>query len=147
MIAVIFEVWPKPERRREYLDIAAALRRELEAVDGFISVERFESLSEPGKLLSLSFWRDESAVRAWRDLAAHRAAQGKGRAEIFADYRLRVAGVIRDYGMAERAEVPDDSRAEHDRGPSGQSYAGACALNVGFGHPPSASQQDDSNVS
>jgi heme-degrading monooxygenase HmoA len=114
MIAVIFEVWPKPERRQAYLDIAAALRRELQAIDGFISVERFESLSEPGKLLSLSFWHDEAAVRAWRNLAAHRSAQGRGRAEIFADYRLRVAGVLRDYGMADRAAVPDDSRRIHD---------------------------------
>src|SRR5918996_2362360 len=107
MIAVIFEVWPKPERRQEYLDIAADLRRHLETIDGFISVERFESLSEPGKLLSLSFWRDEAAVRAWRTFDAHRSAQSRGRAEIFADYRLRVAGVIRDYGMADRAQVPD----------------------------------------
>jgi heme-degrading monooxygenase HmoA len=113
MIAVIFEVWPRPERRREYLDIAAALRPHLEAIDGFISVERFESLSEPGKLLSLSFWRDEAAVRAWRNLEVHRAAQSRGRDGIFADYRLRVAGVIRDYGMTDRAEVPDDSRAVH----------------------------------
>jgi heme-degrading monooxygenase HmoA len=115
MIAVIFEVWPTQERRREYLDIAAALRPELEAIDGFISVERFESLSEPGKLLSLSFWRDEAAVAAWRNLNAHRGAQARGRAGIFADYRLRVTSVIRDYGMTERAEVPDDSRAIHDR--------------------------------
>ena len=114
MIAVIFEVWPKPERRRDYLDLAAALRPDLEAIDGFISVERFESLSEPGKLLSLSFWRDEAAVAAWRQRAGHRAAQAKGRGGIFADYRLRVAGVIRDYGMTDRAEVPDDSRALHD---------------------------------
>jgi heme-degrading monooxygenase HmoA len=114
MIAVIFEVWPKPERRQEYLDIAAALRRELEAIEGFISVERFESLSEPGKLLSLSFWRDETAVRAWRNRAAHRSAQARGRAEVFADYRLRVADVLRDYGMADRAQVPDDSRTVHD---------------------------------
>jgi heme-degrading monooxygenase HmoA len=115
MIAVIFEVWPRPERRGQYLDIAAALRPELEAIDGFISVERFESLSEPGKLLSLSFWRDEAAVAAWRNLHAHRAAQARGRAGIFAHYRLRVSGVIRDYGMTERAEAPDDSRAVHDR--------------------------------
>ena len=114
MIAVIFEVWPKPARRQDYLDLAAALRRELEAIDGFISVERFESLSEPGKLLSLSFWRDEAAVTAWRNLTAHRAAQMKGRGGIFADYRLRVAGVIRDYGMTDRAGVPDDSRTIHD---------------------------------
>jgi len=114
MIAVIFEVWPKPERRQEYLGIAAELRRHLQTIDGFISVERFESLSEPGKLLSLSFWRDEAAVKAWRNLEAHRSAQGRGRAGIFADYRLRVAGVIRDYGMTERAAVPDDSRGVHD---------------------------------
>jgi heme-degrading monooxygenase HmoA len=114
MIAVIFEVWPRPQRRQEYLDIAADLRGHLERIDGFISVERFQSLSEPGKLLSLSFWRDEAAVRAWRDLEAHRSAQRRGRAEIFSDYRLRVAGVVRDYGMTERADVPDDSRGVHD---------------------------------
>jgi heme-degrading monooxygenase HmoA len=114
MIAVIFEVWPEPERRREYLDMAAALRTHLEAIDGFISVERFESLSETGKLLSLSFWRDEAAVAAWRNLDVHRTAQAKGRGGIFADYRLRVAGVIRDYGKTERAAAPADSRAVHD---------------------------------
>jgi heme-degrading monooxygenase HmoA len=113
MIAVIFEVWPKPERRQQYLDIAKDLRRHLEASDGFISIERFESLSEPGKLLSLSFWRDEEAVRAWRNLDAHRSAQRRGRAGVFADYRLRVAGVIRDYGMTDRGGVPNDSRAIH----------------------------------
>ena len=115
MIAVIFEVWPRPERRRDYLDVAAALRPHLQAIDGFVSVERFESLSEPGKLLSLSLWRDEAALAAWRNLAAHRSAQSKGRGGIFADYRLRVAGVIRDYGMTERDAAPDDSRRVHDR--------------------------------
>jgi heme-degrading monooxygenase HmoA len=111
MIAVIFEVWPRPERRAEYLDLAAALRADLETIDGFISLERFESLSQPGKLLSLSFWRDEAAIAAWRNLAAHRAAQNRGRAEIFANYRLRVAGIVRDYGMTDRAAAPEDSRA------------------------------------
>jgi heme-degrading monooxygenase HmoA len=114
MIAVIFEVWPKADRRQEYLELAAALRGELEAIDGFVSVERFESLSEPGKLLSLSVWRDEAALTAWRNLAAHRAAQSRGRGGIFADYRLRVAGVIRDYGMTVRAAAPEDSRRLHD---------------------------------
>jgi heme-degrading monooxygenase HmoA len=114
MIAVIFEVWPKADRRQEYLELAAALRSELEAIDGFVSVERFESLSEPGKLLSLSVWRDEAALTAWRNLAAHRAAQSRGRGGIFADYRLRVAGVIRDYGMTVRAAAPEDSRRLHD---------------------------------
>ena len=113
MIAVIFEVWPKAEHKGAYLDLAAALRPQLEAIDGFVSVERFESLTEPGKLLSLSFFRDEEAVLAWRNVAEHRAAQAKGRGEHFEDYRLRVAGVIRDYGMTERAEVPDDSRLVH----------------------------------
>ncbi len=113
MIAVIFEVWPAEGERQRYLDLAAALRSDLEGVDGFVSVERFQSLTDPGKLLSLSFWRDEEAVRAWRNRPPHRATQAKGRAGVFADYRLRVAGVLRDYGMAERAEAPDDSRAAH----------------------------------
>ncbi|MGH2618513.1 MAG: antibiotic biosynthesis monooxygenase family protein, partial [Thermomicrobiales bacterium] len=74
MIAVIFEVWPKDGRRQDYLDIAADLRLLLDGSDGFLSIERFESLSQPGKILSLSFWRDEAAVAAWRQLDAHRAA-------------------------------------------------------------------------
>ena len=113
MIAVIFEVWPKPDRKQEYLDIAASLRPLLERIEGFISIERFESLSEPGKILSLSFFRDEAAVQAWRNTEEHRAAQRRGRGELFANYRLRIAGVIRDYGMHERAQVPRDSRAIH----------------------------------
>jgi heme-degrading monooxygenase HmoA len=108
MIAVIFEVWPN--KKQEYLDIAADLKPILEKIDGFISVERFESLYEPGKILSLSFFRDEAAVQAWRNTDEHRIAQAKGRGGIFANYRLRVAGVIRDYGMNERAQVPADSR-------------------------------------
>jgi heme-degrading monooxygenase HmoA len=113
MIAVIFEVWPEPGHKQQYLDLAAELRPLLERIDGFISVERFESLYEPGKMLSLSFFRDEAAVQAWRNLEAHRAAQAKGRAEVFADYRLRIAGVIRDYGMSEREQAPSDSRSIH----------------------------------
>ena len=113
MIAVIFEVWPKAERRDQYLAIAADLRARLEAIDGFISVERFESLSQPGKILSLSFFRDDAAVAAWRNTLEHRAAQAVGRGGIFADYRLRVAAVLRDYGMTARDEAPADSRARH----------------------------------
>ena len=113
MIAVIFEVTPKSERKQEYLDIAASLRPLLETIDGFISIERFQSLTDPAKILSLSFFRDEAAVKAWRNLEGHRNAQKKGRGEIFADYRLRIASVIRDYGMTEREEAPADSRALH----------------------------------
>ena len=113
MIAVIFEVWPAPDRKQNYLDLAAALRPLLEQIDGFISIERFESLSEPGKILSLSFFRDEAAVQAWRNTMAHRAAQAQGRAGVFRDYRLRIAGVIRDYGMHQREQAPADSRARH----------------------------------
>jgi heme-degrading monooxygenase HmoA len=113
MIAVIFEVWP--ERREDYLDIAAELRPLLKQIDGFISVERFESITEKGKMLSLSFFRDEAAVQAWRNIAEHRVAQAKGRGGVFKDYRLRIAGVIRDYGMNDRAQVPADSRAANDR--------------------------------
>jgi heme-degrading monooxygenase HmoA len=113
VIAVIFEVVPAEGQRQTYLDLAAALRTELEAMDGFVSIERFESLSEPGKLLSLSFWRDEAAVAAWRNRPSHRATQAKGRAGVFADYRLRVAQVVRDYGLTDREAAPEDSRTAH----------------------------------
>ena len=113
MMAVIFEVVPAPGQRGAYLDTAAALRPLLERMDGFVSIERFESLSTPGKLLSLSFWRDEDAVARWRQLEAHRAAQHAGRAGVFADYRLRVAAVVRDYGLHARDEAPPDARATH----------------------------------
>lgn len=113
MIAVIFEAWPAPGEQERYLDLAAALRPKLLACNGFISIERFGSLAEPGKLLSLSFWRDETAVEAWRNLPAHRATQVAGRDGIFRDYRLRIASVHRDYGMTERREAPFDSRTAH----------------------------------
>lgn len=113
MIAVIFEVWPQAEHKQQYLDLAAALRPLLAQVDGFISIERFQSLSEPDKLLSLSFFRDEAAVARWRQLEAHGAAQEQGRAVVFRDYRLRVAEVARDYGLHERAQAPQDGRARH----------------------------------
>ena len=113
MIAVIFEVWPNQGQTSQYFDLAAALRPELDKIDGFISIERFESLTTPGKYLSLSFWRDEEALRAWRNVEGHRLAQARGRGGVFADYRLRVAGVVRDYGMHERTQAPEDSRARH----------------------------------
>ena len=113
MHAVIFEVWPKEEGRQEYLDIAAALKARLEQIDGFISIERFQSLTEPAKVLSLSFWRDDAAIAEWRQVEAHRRAQAKGRGALFEDYRLRIASVIRDYGMSERAEAPPDSKERH----------------------------------
>ncbi|RLA26645.1 MAG: antibiotic biosynthesis monooxygenase [Gammaproteobacteria bacterium] len=111
MLAVIFELELIAERRQEYLDFAAQLASELSHIDGFVSIERFESLSQPGKLLSLSFWRDEAAISAWRNLEAHRSAQRAGRDGIFSDYRLRVTSVIRDYGLRQRDEAPDDSRS------------------------------------
>ena len=114
MIAVIFEVWPAQGRKDDYLKIAAALRADLDRIEGFISIERFQSLSDPEKLLSLSFWRDEEAVKNWRNNSKHRESQTKGRGGIFSDYRLRVATVMRDYGLTERAEVPNDSREIHD---------------------------------
>ena len=113
MIAVIFEVWPDPEHRDAYLGTAAALKPLYEKIDGFISVERFESLTTPGKLLSLSIWRDEAAVAQWRAIETHRIAQARGREKLFLDYRLRVAAVIRDYGMNEREQAPADNRAIH----------------------------------
>ncbi len=117
MFAVIFEVTPAPGRKQEYLDLAAALRGELEKIDGFLSIERFVSLSDERRILSLSFWRDEEAIRRWRQLEAHRRAQRAGRSGVFADYRLRVAQVVRDYGMTAREEAPADSRAWHESPP------------------------------
>jgi len=115
MIAVIFEVTPKEGHRTPYLERAAALKEHLADIPGFISVERFESLMTPGKLLSLSFWESEEALAQWRKLPEHRAAQSAGRDIHFDDYRLRVAGVMRDYGMTERDQAPSDSKARHDR--------------------------------
>jgi heme-degrading monooxygenase HmoA len=106
MIAVIFEVQIKPGKQEEYLQLAAELRAHLVHVEGFISIERFTSLSEEGKLCSLSFWEDEASIRQWREFDMHRLAQEKGKAEIFADFRIRVAEVLRDYGMKSREEAP-----------------------------------------
>ncbi|MFD9899908.1 antibiotic biosynthesis monooxygenase family protein [Mesorhizobium sp. UC22_110] len=113
MIAVIFEVTPAEGKRGAYLGIAADLRPLLDGMDGFISIERFQSLTDPARVLSLSFWRDEEAVRQWRNSEDHRQAQKAGRAGIFSDYRLRIAHVVRDYGMFDRAEVPADSQKAH----------------------------------
>lgn len=115
MIAVIFEVYPAEGKSEEYLDIAAGLKPLLQEIDGFISIERFSSLTEEGKVLSLSFWRNEAAIEAWRNLESHRYAQSKGRDSVFSHYRLRVANVSRDYGMDERNEAPADSLAKHDK--------------------------------
>jgi heme-degrading monooxygenase HmoA len=114
MIAIIFEVEPAEGRKAEYLDVAAEMRPLVEQVDGFISVERFQSLTNPDKLLSLSLFRDEAAVQSWRNLAEHRRAQARGRAGIFRDYRIRVAQVIRDYTMTDREQAPQDSKASHE---------------------------------
>jgi heme-degrading monooxygenase HmoA len=113
VIAVIFEAIPSPGQRESYLAKAAQLKAELAEQEGFISIERFESLAQPGKILSLSFWRDEAAVAAWRALPAHRDAQSAGRKEVFADYRIRIASVVRDYGLNDRGEAPQDSLAYH----------------------------------
>jgi heme-degrading monooxygenase HmoA len=113
MIAVIFEVCSRDGGRESCLDIAAQLRPELDQIDGFISVERFESMSAPGKYLSLSFWRDEKAIEQWRNRGSHRQAQTAGRAGLFADYRLRIAYVVRDHGLENRVEAPADRRAIH----------------------------------
>ena len=113
MIAIIFESKPHPDQRDRYLDAAARLKPLLADIDGFISVERFQSLTDPEKILSISFWRDEEAVAKWRQLEQHRRIQEAGRKAIFADYRLRVAHVVRDYGLNDREEAPADSRAAH----------------------------------
>lgn len=111
MIAVIFEVIPHADKKQAYLDMAAEMRPLVEQIDGFVSVERFQSLTDPDKLLSVSFFRDEKALDEWRSLTQHRKAQKAGRSSYFRDYRLRVAHVLRDYGMEERDQAPEDSRA------------------------------------
>jgi heme-degrading monooxygenase HmoA len=113
MIAVIFEFTPADGRKQEYFDLVAQLRAELDRAEGFLSLERFESLTTPGKFVSLQFWKDEASVAKWRNVQLHRKAQAKGRAGIFDSYRLRVAGVLRDYSMGERAQAPKDSVAVH----------------------------------
>ena len=115
MIAVIFEVFPADGKGQEYLDIAAELKPLLKDIDGFISIERFSSLVHEGKILSLSFWRDEQSIQEWRNIESHRLAQIKGRDSIFTDYRIRVAEVTRDYGMDSRKETPSDSKITHDK--------------------------------
>jgi heme-degrading monooxygenase HmoA len=115
MIAVIFEVIPQQGNKDEYLHIAKKLRPLLDTIDGFISIERFQSLSDDSKLLSLSFWKNEESIRQWRNMEEHRMAQIAGRDHVFNDYRLRIAAVIRDYGMFERNEAPADSREVHSR--------------------------------
>jgi heme-degrading monooxygenase HmoA len=114
VIAVLFEAWPASGEQDHYLELAAGLRPQLDKIEGFISIERFESLAEPGKLLSLSYWRDEEAVAAWRNTPAHRATQDAGRKGVFRNYRLRIAEVVRDYGLIDRTEAPPDSRAAHE---------------------------------
>lgn len=118
MIAVIFEAWPAEGRERHYLDVAQKLLRDLEKLDGFISVERFSSLTQPGKILSLSFWRDEEAVSQWRNHPSHRSGQKQGRDGIFNDYRIRIGQIVRDYGLEERKEAPADSYGFHSNSPS-----------------------------
>ncbi len=113
MIAVLFEVWAAEGQEGTYLELAGHLRPLLEEIDGFVSIERFASLTDRSKLLSLSYWRDEAAITRWRTTWEHRAAQEKGRAEVFRDYRLRIAAVVRDYGLEDRAQAPADSRAAH----------------------------------
>ncbi|MFH6937294.1 antibiotic biosynthesis monooxygenase family protein [Flavobacterium sp. FlaQc-30] len=113
MIAVIFEVIPNEGKKEEYLNIAAKLRPELDHIEGFISIERFQSINNPDKVLSLSFWKDEESIQQWRNLEMHRHAQAKGRNEVFKDYHLRIATVVRDYGMFDRKETPEDSSQFH----------------------------------
>lgn len=111
MIAVIIELTPAEGRADDYFSMAKRLKADVETIDGFISVERFESVTQPGKFVSISFWRDEEALRSWRIHGRHQVAQRAGREGIFTDYRVRVAGVLRDYSMTERAQAADDQIA------------------------------------
>jgi heme-degrading monooxygenase HmoA len=114
VIAAIIEVWPETQRKREYLDAGARLRPMLDGMDGFLSIERFASIYEPGKILSLSFWRDDEAAAKWRQMEAHRTAQATGGAGAFRNFRIRIADVFRDHGFSDRDEAPEDSRQFHE---------------------------------
>ena len=111
VIAVVSELWPYPDRRADYIALAKEIRPLLEAIDGFISAERFESCGEPGKYLSFSLWRDEAALARWRNLEEHRVIMAKGRGGILRDYRIRATSVLWDYSLESRADAPADSRA------------------------------------
>ena len=113
MIVVIFESWPKPGNGETYLKMGQSMSSLVEGFDGFISIERFESVVEPGKFVALSYWRDEESVAAWRNVAEHRRIQDGSRRSVFNDYRLRVATVMRDYSMENREQAPPDSVAAH----------------------------------
>lgn len=113
MIVVVFEAIPAPGKWDGYLDIAASLKPELSKIEGFVSIERFRSISHPEKVLSLSFWKDEESVAKWRNVELHRIAQQAGRKTVFDDYRLRIGSILRDYGMNERAQAPHDSQLIH----------------------------------
>jgi heme-degrading monooxygenase HmoA len=113
MIAVIFEAIPANGKWDDYLNLAARLKPELQKMDGFISVERFQSLTDSRKILSLSFWKDEKSISQWRNLESHRMAQKSGRNTIFEDYRIRIANVSRDYGLENREQAPADSKLIH----------------------------------
>jgi heme-degrading monooxygenase HmoA len=115
MVAVIFEAIPGDGKKDEYFAIAEKLRPELNRIQGFISIERFQSVTHPGKILSLSFWNGEESIAQWRNFEMHRNAQAKGRTSVFSDYRLRVAQVVRDYGMKDREQAPPDSKHIHDQ--------------------------------
>ena len=115
MIAVIFEVIPKAEGKAEYLAIAASLKEKLACIPGFISIERFQSLTDPNKILSLSFWENEASVAQWRNLEEHRSAQSKGRGSLFSDYRILVGNITRDYSLSEREQTPEDSKEAHQK--------------------------------
>jgi len=104
MHVVVFEVTVKPDVGHRYFDIAAELKPELEKIDGFLSVERFESMLTPHKYLSLSFWRDEDSVARWREHGMHQSAQMLGKSEIFADFRISVAEIKRQYTLADRTD-------------------------------------------
>jgi len=113
MIAVIFEFTPADGRKADYFDLVAGLKPELEKAEGFLSIERFESITNPGKFVSLQFWRDEECIRKWRNLQQHRDAQAQGRGGVFSGYRLRIASVLRDYTLEDRAQAPRDSVQVH----------------------------------
>ncbi|HJA07813.1 MAG TPA: antibiotic biosynthesis monooxygenase [Candidatus Mailhella merdigallinarum] len=108
-IVVLFEVTPTAEGRQRYLELAASLKKLLAEAKGFIRAERFSSLTEEGKLLSMNLWESEDDVDAWRNTLDHRISQMEGRNKLFKKYTITVASVIREYGNTSREQAPSDS--------------------------------------
>ncbi len=108
-IVVLFEVTPTKEGMEKYLELASMLKPMLSGFDGFISAERFQSLNNEGKLLSMNVWENEEAIEKWRNTLSHRMSQLEGKNKLFESYKITVCNTIREYSNTDRKNAPQDS--------------------------------------